>query len=102
MKAYSWERSFLRHVAAARKSESASILISQTMKAVSLALYVVTPALASMALFLVYVLQGNALSVDVIQMRAGLVAALSLPASAMHVIGGVVYLFFIAPSCCRI
>jgi ATP-binding cassette subfamily C (CFTR/MRP) protein 4 len=66
VKAYGWEPSFMAKVARARAAESASILRAQILKGSSLALYVATPALASLALFSVYHAQGNVLRVDTI------------------------------------
>ena len=56
----------MHKVAAARASESASILRAQILKGSSLALYVATPALASLALFSVYHAQGNTLRLETI------------------------------------
>jgi hypothetical protein len=51
---YGWEGAVAQRVAAARGAERASIFKSQSMKALNLSVYFVSPALASLATFSSY------------------------------------------------
>jgi ATP-binding cassette subfamily C (CFTR/MRP) protein 4 len=59
VKAYGWESAFSKVVAMTRDSERASVFVSQAMKAILMAFYLITPLLSSVALFAVYWAQGK-------------------------------------------
>jgi len=64
VKAYAWEAPFLAKLSSLRRDEHASIFVSQSMKAATLASYFAAPALTSLVTFSTYVSLGNRLEVQ--------------------------------------
>jgi ATP-binding cassette subfamily C (CFTR/MRP) protein 4 len=78
VKVAGWDHAFEDRVGAFRNDERDSIFVSQAMKALNLALYFVTPALASLATFSVYYAKGNRLDVATVFSTMSLLNVLRL------------------------
>jgi len=66
VKAYCWEKPFLDKIAMIRADERATLIRSQSMKGLNLALYFATPALSVLCTFSVYWARGNRLEISTV------------------------------------